>query len=452
MERRAVRVAEVFDANPVTSSFQLRICAVCFLLVVLDGFDLFIIGVAAPKIIAYLHCKPSAFGLAMSANQVSSILGAIFWGMLADRAGRKWTLVMCSFIFGLFTLLTVWITTVEQLALLRFIAGIGLGGAVTNALAFGSEYAPTRLRKTFASTMFAGMPAGALLGGLLAAWAIPHLGWQSLFAFGGIAPMAVAAVAAGALPESLEFLTAKRKDQARIRKIVAKITPAFARDEQIDFYPSEKKVSGGSVKNLFTEKRAPMTILFWLALAGSFYFVLILIIWMPTMLHMAGATPVQYSLAYAAMNVGGTLGTILCGRFMDRRDPYKILAIGFVMGYLGLTGFGLIAGGSFFVIVLVAIYCGFFISGAQDGTMALTAVSYPPDIRGTAVGWGYAAAKVGSWFAPVVGGYLLSAGWSVPKICSVNAFAGLFCAGIMLVLKSRAAAAERLRVEASVAV
>jgi AAHS family 4-hydroxybenzoate transporter-like MFS transporter len=263
--------------------------------------------------------------------------------------------------------------------------------------------------------------------------------------------MAVAVVATGALPESLEFLTAKRKDQARIRKIVARITPAFARDEQIEFYPSEKKVSGGSVKNLFTQKRAPVTMLFWLALAGSFYFVLILIIWMPTMLHMAGATPVQYSLAYAAMNVGGTVGTILCGRFMDRRDPYKILAVGFVMGFLGLTGFGLIAGGSFVIIVLVAVYCGFFISGSQDGTMALTAVSYPPDIRGTATGWGYAAAKVGSWFAPVVGGYLLTIGWSVSRICTVNAFAGLLCAAVMLVLRSRAAAAERLRVEVALA-
>jgi AAHS family 4-hydroxybenzoate transporter-like MFS transporter len=451
MERRAVKVSEVFDANWVTSSFQLRICFICFLLTVLDGFDLFIIGVAAPKIVEFLHCKPSAFGLAMSANQVSSIIGAIFWGMLADRVGRKWTLITCSFIFGAFTFLTMWITTVEQLAILRFFAGIGLGGAVTNALAIGSEYAPTRLRKTFASTMFAGMPMGALVGGLLAAWAIPHLGWQSLFAFGGLAPMAVAVVATGALPESLEFLTAKRKDQARIRKIVARITPAFARDEQIEFYPSEKKVSGGSVKNLFTQKRAPVTMLFWLALAGSFYFVLILIIWMPTMLHMAGATPVQYSLAYAAMNVGGTVGTILCGRFMDRRDPYKILAVGFVMGFLGLTGFGLIAGGSFVIIVLVAVYCGFFISGSQDGTMALTAVSYPPDIRGTATGWGYAAAKVGSWFAPVVGGYLLTIGWSVSRICTVNAFAGLLCAAVMLVLRSRAAAAERLRVEVALA-
>lgn len=299
--------------------------------------------------------------------------------------------------------------------------------------------------------MFAGMPAGALMGGLVAAWAIPHLGWQSLFVIGGIAPVAVALVAIGALPESLEFLTTKRKDQTRIRKIVAKITPSFALDDQVEFYPSEKKASGGSVKNLFTQKRAPMTVLFWLALAGSFYFVLILIIWMPTMLHMAGATPVQYSLAYAAMNVGGTAGTILCGRFMDRRNPFKILAIGFVMGYLGLTGFGLIAGGSFFVIILVAIYCGFFISGSQDGTMALTAVSYPPDIRGTATGWGYAAAKVGSWFAPVVGGYLFTMGWSVSKICAVNAFAGLFCAAIMLILRSRAAAAERLRVETALA-
>ena len=444
---RKVRVVEVLDANPVTSPFQLRICMICLLLIVLDGFDLFVIGVAAPKLAAFLHSKPSSLGLAMGASQIGGIIGAVILGMLADRIGRKWLVITCSLVFGLFTLLTVRIHTIQELAFLRLVAGLGLGGAVSNALAFGSEYAPSRLRKTFAAVMFAGMPMGALVGGLLAAWFIPQFGWQSLFLFGGLAPIVLAGFSIAILPESLEFLTAKGKDKARIRSIVAKIAPDLARDEEVEFCPSEEKLPGAPLRNLFTEKRAPVTILFWLALAGSFYFVNILVLWEPWILHSAGATVTQYTLAYVAYNVGSPTGTIISGRLMDRYNPFLILPVGFTIGFFCLLAFGSSLGSPFALIVVLSVFCGFFISGSQCGTMALATVSYPPDIRGTAVGWGYAAAKFGNWCAPVVVGYLLAAGWSGMKVCVTNALVGLFCALMILLLRSRSAAADRFRSE-----
>ena len=165
MASKTVSVREVFDANPVASSYQIWVCFLCFLVTFLDGFDLTVIGVAMPKIADFLHSKPNALGLAMSASLVGSAIGAVIMGMLSDRLGRKWMLVVSAFVFGLFTFLTIFITSVGQLALFRFIAGLGLGGAVPNALAFGSEYAPNRLRKTFAATMFAGIPMGATIAG-----------------------------------------------------------------------------------------------------------------------------------------------------------------------------------------------------------------------------------------------------------------------------------------------
>jgi AAHS family 4-hydroxybenzoate transporter-like MFS transporter len=361
--------------------------------------------------------------------------------------GRKWLLVASGLVFGFFTLLTVWITSVEQLALLRFIGGLGLGGALTNAMAFGSEFAPTRLRKTFAATMMAGTPIGALVVGLLAAWFLPRFGWPSLFIFGGVMPMVIALLAAAVLDESLEFLTAKKKDKARIRGIVAKISPALAADAEAEFYPSEKKIAGVSVRNLFKERRAPVTILFWMALAGAFYFVNILVIWEPWMLHSSGATVVQYTLAYVAYNIGSPVGTIVSGRLMDRMDPFRVLPIGFTIGFVCLAVFGFFAGAPFFTVCILSMICGFFITGSQCGTMALATVSYPSDIRGTAVGWGYSAAKVGNWLAPVVVGYLLAMGWSVPKVCATSAFAGLFCAVVVLLLRTRVAAADHFRAE-----
>ena len=162
MASKAVSVEEVFDTG--ISSYQIGVCVLCFLVTLLDGLDLTVVGVAIPKIAEFLHTKPGAFGIAMSASSVGAVIGSVVLGMAADRFGRKWMLSVSAFIFGLFTLLTVWITSVGELTLFRFIAGLGLGGAIPNALAYGSEYAPSSLRKTFVTTMFAGMPVGAMLG------------------------------------------------------------------------------------------------------------------------------------------------------------------------------------------------------------------------------------------------------------------------------------------------
>src|SRR5208282_5870748 len=120
-------------------------------------------------------------GLALSAGQFGPLIGAIVLGSLADRWGRKWMLFISALFFGVFTLCTAYITSVPQLALFRFLAGLGLGGAVPNALAFGSEYAPARSRQGIVATMYAGMPAGSVVGALSAVFLLPYYGWQSVF-------------------------------------------------------------------------------------------------------------------------------------------------------------------------------------------------------------------------------------------------------------------------------
>jgi AAHS family 4-hydroxybenzoate transporter-like MFS transporter len=449
MASKAVSVTEVFDASPVASSYQIWICFLCFLVTFLDGFDLTVIGVAIPKIGEFLHSKPGALGLAMSAGLVGAGLGSVVLGMLADHFGRKRMLVVSALIFGVFTFLTIFITGAGELALYRFIAGLGLGGTTPNALAFGAEYAPGRLRKTFAATMFAGIPTGATLGGLLGAWFIPRFGWQSLFVFGGIAPIIIALITAAVMPESLEFLVTKGKDKERVRKIVMKIAPALARDEQVEFYPGQKKLPGVPLKNLFTQKRASMTILFWIVLIASYYFSYIPVVWAPTLLHKSGATVTQYSLAYAALNFGAIIAAILVGRLMDWGDPYVILPTSFTLGFVSLVVFGWFSGAGFLAAALLSVACGFFINGSQAGTVTLTAVSYPVDIRGTALGWAYAVAKLGNALAAFAGGYLLGLGWSVSRVCSTNALVGLFCAALILILRGRVAAADRFQAEAA---
>ncbi|MGD0232108.1 MAG: MFS transporter [Syntrophorhabdales bacterium] len=404
----------------------------------LDGFDLTIIGVALPKIADFLHSKPNALGLALTAGLFGPVIGAVVLGTLADRFGRKWMLVISAVIFGSFTAATVTITTVEQLALFRFLAGLGLGGAVPNALAFGSEYAPTRSRQGIVTAMYTGMPTGSMMGGLSAAWLIPHFGWQSLFAVGGGISVLIGLAVAALLPESLEFLIKRGRDKVRIRKIVSRISPALCKNEQVQFISGGKKLPGVPIKHLFTDGRALTTILLWFICGGAIYIVWMLNMWQPTLLRRSGATVQQYSLAYASLYFGGVVSSIFVGRLMDKFNPLRVLQIGFILAFIALSAFGLIAGsGSPLAIAAISLVCGLFVHGSQTGTLAAATVAYPPAIRGTGIGWAYAVAKVFAMAAPAVGGFLLSRNWGVSSICSSQAVVGIFVAALLVVLHSR---------------
>ena len=442
MGRKEISIRSVLDNNQF-SLYQFMVCFLCFMVTFLDGLDLTVIGVALPKIADFLHSEPKALGLALSAGQFGPLIGALVFGMLADRFGRKWMLSVSAVIFGVFTLFTAFITSVEELALYRFLAGIGLGGAVPNALTLGAEYAPSRARAGIVATMYAGMPAGATTGGLISTYLIPNYGWQSLFVLGGVAPILAALLVAAALPESLQFLVGRNREEedAKARKIIARIAPALANDQEMRFVSTAEKLPGAPAKRLFTEGRALTTVLLWIICTGALYTLWILNTWSPTLLRNSGATVQQYSIAYAFLNLGAVISAIFMGRLMDRFDPFRILQIGFVFAAASLITFGIGASsGSFITIAVLSVICGICINGSQAGTLAVATVSYPSDIRATGIGWAYAIAKIGAMLAPIMGGFLLSKIWSVSGVCSITAPVGLLIAAALFALQKHLAA------------
>lgn len=450
MEGKTVNVAELFDNTPFTP-YQVWACSLCFCVLLLDGFDLTVIGVALPKIAEHLHSSPGALGLAIGAGQIGPLVGAIVFGMLADRWGRKWMLFISSLIFGVFTWLTAYIgvfewlnaylTSVEQLAAYRFLGGLGLGGAIPNALAFGCEYAPTRLRASLTTTMYAGMAVGGVVGGLSAAYLLPKYGWQSLFFVGGAAPVVIGLLVALFLPESLVFLVKQGADTARVRKIVSKIAPALANDKAVVFSSTGKKLPGVPIKHLFSDGRAFTTVMLWVLFFFSFYLIWILLSWAPTLLRKSGATVQQYSLAFACINIGSAVATITIGRLMDKFNPFRMLKAAFVLTFVMFAVFGLLADNPFIVIAIVSTVTGFFAFGGNSGVMALGTISYPLDIRTTGLGSAYAVGKIGSMLAPAVGGMLLSLNWSVSQICITNGLAALLVFAAIVILQRHVAAA-----------
>ena len=303
MASRSVSLTEVLDSVPFTS-YQVLVGVLCFCCTLLDGFDLTVIGVAVPKMAESLHLKPQAFGFAISAGQFGPLFGAAFLGMLADRMGRKRMLIFCALLFGVFTVAQAFITSVGQLALYRFIGGLGMGGAVPSAIAFGAEYSPSRSRATLSTALYAGVPTGATISGLSAIWLLPHMGWQSLFYLGGGIPIVIAIAMMFLLPESLSYLVKRESGQDKVRRILSRIAPSYTKDKDVEFCSTETKRKGVPLKHLFLEKRAAVTILMWVCFFLGYYLIYLMQAWAPTLLKKSGATVTQYALAFALINLG----------------------------------------------------------------------------------------------------------------------------------------------------
>ena len=436
MPSNSVSVKEVLDSGRFTL-YQIWICTICFFLAFFDGFDLSLLSVSTPKIAEFLNTTPAAIGPAMSLGNVGALIGAFVLGMLADRFGRKQMLLVSAFTFGIFTLSIAYAQTLEQLVMLRFIAGLGLGGAVPNALAFGSEYAPTNKRATLATTMYAGVAIGATCSGLFSSFLLPKYGWQSLFMAGGITACVIGFIALISLPEPLEFLIkrGKERDQERIRKIVLKIAPSYGTMEGIHFVSSEERLPGVPFKHLFKEGRAANTILLWMAFILSYYLLWLILSWTPTLLRNSGASSQEFSLAFACVNMGAVVATVLIGVLMDKFNPFKILKIGFFLAFASVFIFGYFAASTFVIVAFVSAVMGFFVIGSNSGLMGLAAISYPADIRGTGLGWATGVGRFGSIVAPTVGTIMLSKNWSVNAICTTNAILALVVIVIIFIMQ-----------------
>jgi AAHS family 4-hydroxybenzoate transporter-like MFS transporter len=436
MPNTSVTVKDILDSGRFTL-YQTWICTLCFLLAFFDGFDLSLVGVALPKIAEVLNSTPASLGVAMSAGNVGALIGALVLGMLADRFGRKQMLLVSAFTFGIFTLAIASIQSVEQLVLLRFIAGFGMGGAVPNALAFGSEYAPSNKRATLATAMYAGVAIGATCAGLISSYLLPKYGWQSLFLVGGVVACLIGVISLISLPEPLEFLIKRGKDsdRARIRKIVSRIAPSYASIKDVEFVSSEERLPGIPFKHLFKEGRAANTILLWMAFVLSYYLVWLILSWTPTLLRESGASSQEFSLAFACINLGAVMATVLAGILMDKFRPFEILKIGFFLAFVSVLTFGYFASSTFIVVAVVSVIMGFFVIGGNSGLMGLAAISYPADIRGTGLGWATGIGRSGSLLAPVIGGIMLTKSWSVKAICTANAVLALVVILVIFIMQ-----------------
>jgi len=400
----AVDVAAFIDVQPV-GAFQVKLLLTCATVLFLDGFDTQAIGYVAPALTRDLGLSRGMLGPVFSAGLFGLMIGALLFGPLADRVGRKRIIVLSTLAFGLGALATAFVRDVNTLLAIRFLTGLGLGGAMPNAIAMTSEFNPRRRRATMVMVMFVGFSIGAALGGLLAAALIPQFGWRSVFVVGGIAPLLLAPILALRLPESVRFLALTGHAHQRVAQLLARVDPKAVFSQATRFVVNEPALAGLPVAHLFQGGRTLATLLLWVVFFMSLLDLYLLSNWLPTVLNDLGASVSTAVVAGSMLQVGGVAGTLALGSVIDRFS-FRALALVYFIAVFAVAAIGQL--GHSIVFVTMAIFAaGFCIVGGQIAANALAAGFYPTSIRATGVGWALGVGRVGSIVGPLVAGATL---------------------------------------------
>ena len=435
---KKVDVVDLLD-NAKLSRLHFNLIFWSFLIMVVDGFDLQAIGYVAPSLIKEWGLNRAAFGAAFSAGLVGMMIGATQGGTLGDRLGRKRTVLAGVLWFGLFTLVTAWVGGLSGLVALRFLAGIGLGCAVPNAIALNTEYAPKRLRATMVTLMFLGYTIGAALGGAAAAVLIPRFGWGAVFIAGGVAPLVVAALCARWLPESVRFQLLKGGAGERARRQLQAWFPQAGIGRDTELVLHEEVRPGFSVGHLFKEKRAPFTMLLWICFIANLVTLHFIANWLPTVIESTGVPLQRAVIVTSLFQVGGTVGGIVISRLLDRGSLRPLVGF-FALAALAIAAIGMFSR-SELMLEAIVFAAGFFVVGTQFGLNALAGSSYPTFIRSTGVGWALGIGRIGSIMGPAVGGILIGLKLPLEQIFlwgAVPMLAGCIAATMLLRLRSEA--------------
>jgi AAHS family 4-hydroxybenzoate transporter-like MFS transporter len=442
-----VNITDLIDSSRV-NSFQIRVFVLCGLVALLDGVDTQSIGVAAPFIGEALHIPMASFGQIFSAALFGAMLGALTFGPLADRFGRKVMLVIATLVFAAFTFATPYSDSLGVLLACRFFAGIGLGGATPCFIALTSEYTPARIRARVVTAQWAAFPLGGMLGGLLNSYVIAALGWRALFYIGGIAPLVVSVLLAWLLPESLRFLLTRRADDtARIGRITAalygKALPAGVR-----ITSSEEKLAGLSVKHLFMENRAVTTLLLWVPFLVGFGALAVVTLWTPALLRQHGIAASSTAFVVAFNGLGAVIGQSSAGRLLERFGLAPVLVPAFVLGAACTAALGYATASVAWSATFVGLV-GLFLGIGTAGAIALAATIYPTVIRSTGVGWAMGMGRFGQTLLPLASGIMLGWGWSNDSMLGAVGASALIAALFIVVLHLRM---QRVRLLDSAAV
>ncbi|MDY6947973.1 MAG: MFS transporter [Pseudomonadota bacterium] len=375
--------------------------ALCFLVAVVEGFDIQAMGVAAPRLAPQFGFDPAQMGTIFAISNVGLVIGASLGGWLADKVGRKPVFIGAVVSFGIFTLLTSLVGSFESLFAVRFCAGLGFGAALPNMMALAAEVSAPQKRASTAAFMFAGMPLGGGTSALLTQVLPAGFDWRVLFEIGGVLPLLLAPAIYFLMPETL-----------------------------IKSAAGAPRVSVAAA--LFRDGRTPVTLLLWLAFLPTLLILYLILNWLPFLVTANGLDRAVAPQASLAFNFASIAGALVFGRLVDRLDTRWPMLV----AYAGLIGslMALSASRELGMTLLLSGAAGFFLLGANYALYGVAATYYPKSVRGTGSGASVAVGRVGSIIGPLLAGALLGSGTSasgvVQYMVPVAALAGLAVLGL----------------------
>ncbi|WP_435170921.1 MFS transporter [Falsirhodobacter sp. 1013] len=396
---------DAIDESPF-GRFQWRVVALCGTLLIVDGYDVFVAGTVLPTLIREWGLTNPQAGALQAWALFGMMFGALIFGPLADRIGRKKGIGISFALFTLATIATGFADNPDQFKICRFIAGLGCGGLMPNAVALMNEYAPKRLRGTMVALMFSGYSVGGMVAASLGIWLIPQYGWQPMFLIAGI-PLLMLPFILWFLPESLGFLIRQGK-QDEARTIFARVAPRHRLEADDHLVFTEVKGTSASVLELFRHQRALRTVMLWISFFCCLLLVYLLSSWLPKVLQEAGYAQKASLLSLFSLNFGGMAGAILGGRLGDRFGLPRVVVGFFAAATVSIALIGMnLPVPALFLMVFVA---GATTIGTQILLYASVAQLYNMSVRSTGLGWASGVGRVGAIVGPTFGGMLLATG------------------------------------------
>jgi len=425
------------------SRFQIAAITICIVLNMLDGFDVLAMAFTAPSISADWHLNGKQLGLLLSAGLFGMAAGSLFLAPWADRVGRRPVILLCLGMISGGMLLSAWAPGIIALAALRAITGIGIGGMLASLNVITSEYSSNKWRSAAISLQVTGYPIGATIGGSVAGVLLMHYGWRSVFVFGALVTAAMIPFVVVRLPESLDFLVARRGENAlaKLNALLANLghEPVAELPQQLN--PAPGVATQSKFRSLFIGSLALQTLMIWASfflVMLCFYFVLS---WTPKLLVAAGMSAQQGITGGVLLNVGGVIGGALFGFISSRVDLKPLLWTSLALTSGLMLCFGLFAS-TLIAAFVIALLIGAGVFACMAGLYAFAPLLYPAETRVTGMGWSIGFGRLGAVLAPLAAGTLVDAGWPTGNLYSVFALP-LLIAIISVALIGRQSQAAR---------
>ncbi|WP_454765920.1 MFS transporter [Cupriavidus campinensis] len=423
------------------SWFQIAAVAICVAINMLDGFDVLALALTAPSIAKDWGLKPTELGVLFSASLAGMAIGSLTIAPVADRAGRRPTVLACLVLLSVGMIASAFAHDVTQLGLLRFVTGLGIGGVLPSINTLVAEYSSARRRDLSISMMTVGYSVGATLGGLAAVYLVTHHGWRSVFLAGGVLSIAMFPVALAMLPESLDFLAARRPAGAldKINRILGRLGQTALAALPPQRAAAAQRVFGELLRGTQRRSTVIASAAFMLVML-TFYF---LLSWTPKMLVDMGLTVESGISGSVVMNLSGVVGGVALGWLTARYGLKRMAITYFSLCFASVVVFTLISPSTANLIAMAALI-GFFMNGAVVCLYALAPRVFPPQVRATGTGLALGFGRLGGTIGPYLAGLLIAAGWSRTAYSAVLA-APMLLAGVLfaVALAGEARAARR---------